>query len=64
MANLESPLAHTIVNASRISRCGRTTLYAEIKARRLTARKVGRRTIILDEDLRRWLASLPTMNAA
>jgi hypothetical protein len=60
----ETPLAHKIEAASRISNCGRTLLYAEIKAGNLTARKIGRRTIILDEDLRRWLASLPMREVA
>jgi hypothetical protein len=57
-------LAHTIEAASRISTCGRTSLYEEIKAGNLKARKIGRRTIILDEDLRHWLASLPIREAA
>jgi hypothetical protein len=57
-------LAYTIEDASRISSCGRTSLYEEIKSGKLKARKRGRRTIILDEDLRRWLASLPTREVA
>jgi hypothetical protein len=56
-------LAHTIETASRISTCGRTLLYAAIKAGDLKARKIGRRTIILDEDLRHWLVSLPIREA-
>jgi len=57
-------LAHTIETASRTSTCGRTSIYATIKANNLKARKIGRRTIILDEDLRRWLASLPMREVA
>lgn len=38
---------------------GATKAYEEIKAGRLVARKVGRRTIILDEDLKAWLDALP-----
>jgi hypothetical protein len=38
---------------------GRTTVFAEIKARRLVARKVGKRTIITRDDERAWLESLP-----
>jgi hypothetical protein len=38
-------------------------LYREIAAGRLIARKQGRRTIILDDDLRTFLASLPQMPA-
>lgn len=60
----EGVLAHTIEAASCISTCGRTSIYAAIKSGALTARKIGRRTIILDEDLRRWLASLPMREVA
>jgi excisionase family DNA binding protein len=38
---------------------GRTTVFAEIKAGRLRAKKVGKRTIITDEDEKAWLESLP-----
>src|SRR3954453_21811485 len=43
----------------RLTGLGRTTLYAEIKARRLVARKVGRRTVILRADFEKWAAELP-----
>jgi excisionase family DNA binding protein len=54
------PLAHSIEEVAKLANCGRTTVYAAINFRTLTARKIGRRTIILDEDLRRWLKALPT----
>ena len=38
---------------------GRTKLYTELGAGRLTARKSGRRTIITLEDEREWLAAMP-----
>jgi excisionase family DNA binding protein len=37
---------------------GRTRVYAEIKAGRLRAVKVGNRTLILIEDAERWASSL------
>jgi excisionase family DNA binding protein len=37
---------------------GRTTIFEEIRAGRLRARKVGRATIIADADLREWVAQL------
>jgi excisionase family DNA binding protein len=40
---------------------GRTTAYVEIKSGRLRARKVGRRTIITDDDAENWLRQLPTI---
>ena len=38
---------------------GRTTVFAEIKAGRLIAHKLGRSTIIFVEDADAWLQSLP-----
>jgi excisionase family DNA binding protein len=64
-ANHHGPkYAHSVEDAARIASSGRTTVYEEINAGRLKARKVGRRTLILDEDLRAWLASLPVMKGA
>ena len=54
---MTEPLAVSIGEASRISSCGRSTLYAEIKSGNLKIRKVGRRTIVALDDLRAWLAS-------
>jgi hypothetical protein len=38
---------------------GVTTVRGEIKAGRLVARKIGRRTIIAAEDARAWQEQLP-----
>jgi excisionase family DNA binding protein len=57
-------LGHTIEAVARITTAGRTSIYAAIKDGSLKARKFGRRTIILDEDLRAWLASLPEREVA
>jgi excisionase family DNA binding protein len=43
---------------------GRTLAYDEINARRLRARKVGKRTIITDDDAEEWLKNLPTINGS
>lgn len=51
--------AHTVTEAAELARISRSKLYLEMEAGRLRARKVGRRTIILDDDLREWLESLP-----
>jgi hypothetical protein len=37
----------------------RSMVYEEIKAGRLKARKLGRKTIILGDEYRAWLESLP-----
>jgi excisionase family DNA binding protein len=43
---------------------GLTTAYLEIKAGRLQARKVGRRTLIAVEDARAWRERLPKLAVA
>ena len=58
------PLAHSIDGACEEADCGRSYLYGQISAGRLRAKKMGRRTIILDEDLRDFLMRLPDYNEA
>jgi len=60
---MEGPLAFSIAEASTRSDIGRTAIYEMINSGRLTARKCGRRTLILADDLRRCLESLPEINA-
>jgi excisionase family DNA binding protein len=43
---------------------GRTKTYEELKSGRLRGRKVGKRTIIGEDDAEDWLRSLPTLGAA
>jgi excisionase family DNA binding protein len=50
----------SVTEACEIAGIGRTKLYQAIKERRLKARKLGTRTIILRADLQKFLASLPT----
>lgn len=56
-----TPLVHTIPEACSGAKVGRTALYEAIGSGALRAVKRGRRTLILDEDLRRWVQSLPVM---
>jgi hypothetical protein len=56
-------LAYSTFEAAKIARVCRSILYREIRAGRLIARKSGRSTIILDDDLRSWLAALPRLPA-
>jgi excisionase family DNA binding protein len=56
---MNTPLAYSIAEASEVSGVGRTSIYEAISSRELIARKRGRRTVILADDLRRWLQNLP-----
>jgi hypothetical protein len=54
-----APLAHSPDGAARVLGIGKTLLFSEIKNGRLKAKKIGRRTAILDEDLRDYAVNLP-----
>jgi excisionase family DNA binding protein len=56
------PLAFTVSEACSAARAGRTALYEAIRAGELRAVKRGRRTLVLADDLRRWLEALPAVN--
>jgi excisionase family DNA binding protein len=43
---------------------GRTKAYEELKSGRLRARKIGKRTIIAEDDAEDWLRRLPVFEAA
>jgi excisionase family DNA binding protein len=60
----EEFLAYSVEEAAKRASVGRTIIYSAIKMGYLKARKVGRRTVVLDGDLRDWLASLPARNIA
>jgi excisionase family DNA binding protein len=51
--------AHTIAEACALTGLGRDGVYAAIRDGRLIARKLGRRTVIIDDELRQFLAGLP-----
>jgi excisionase family DNA binding protein len=42
---------------------GRTTAYQEIKSGRLRARKLGKRTLITEDDAEDWLQRLPMITS-
>jgi predicted DNA-binding transcriptional regulator AlpA len=56
--------ARSINQTAADSGTSRATIYREIKARRLRAKKIGDRTIILPDDFDAWLQSLPDMALA
>jgi len=56
---MEGSLAFSIAEACARSGIGRTAIYLLINSGKLSARKRGRRTLILADDLRRCLELLP-----
>ena len=52
-------LAYTVAEAATAAGVGRTLLFQEIRDGHLIARKIGRRTIIVREELEAWLQSRP-----
>ena len=52
-------LVYSIADITKLVGLGRTFVYEQIKEGRLPIRKAGRRTLVLDADLRAWLSALP-----
>jgi excisionase family DNA binding protein len=59
-----NPIAYPIEEIPAVVGVPRTKIFQAIRERRLTARKVGRSTIITHDDLMAWLNSLPTKGKA
>jgi excisionase family DNA binding protein len=53
--------AHSIAETCALTGIGRDAVYAAIRDGRLVARKLGRRTVITDDDLRQFLNGLPRL---
>ncbi|GJE12078.1 helix-turn-helix domain-containing protein [Methylobacterium longum] len=51
--------AYSVAEALQLANASRTTLYKAIATGHLRAVKRGRRTLILADDLKRWLEALP-----
>jgi hypothetical protein len=58
------PLAYTISAAVKAAAVSRTELYRSAKRGELEIRKRGKRSVILADELRRWVQSLPAANSA
>jgi hypothetical protein len=56
---MPDPIAFTIAEAVKASAVSRTELYRAAGRGELTIRKRGKRSLILADDLRRWVQSLP-----
>lgn len=55
---------HSVEDARQQLNCGRTKFYELLKSGELEARKIGRRTLITDEALGRFITSLPVKEVA
>ncbi len=51
-----APMAYSIADAARVINAGTSTVYEWIGDGKLPVVKIGRRTLILEEDLRAFLA--------
>jgi excisionase family DNA binding protein len=56
------PLAYSIAAAAAKADICRDTIYTAIRQGRLRAKKCGRRTLIMENDLHEFLAELPDLN--
>jgi excisionase family DNA binding protein len=55
------PEGLTVPEACKVCGLGRTKLYQAITDGQLIARKFGKRTLILRQDLQQFLAALPVI---
>lgn len=53
-------LGFSVADAARAAGLSRSKLYEALKAGDLAGRKAGRRTIIEEFELRRWLSNMPS----
>ena len=57
------PYAHSVKDLAKGGPHGRQAIYDAINSGALKAKKLGKRTLILDEDYQTWLRSLPAYEA-
>jgi hypothetical protein len=55
--------AYSIADLGEMGILSRTQAYVENRAGRLVLRKIGRKTIVLHDDLMTWLQNLPRKTA-
>jgi predicted DNA-binding transcriptional regulator AlpA len=58
------PLAYNIPEAAHKAATSRSSVYLAIASGSLKARKIGRRTVVLHDDLLDWLNNLPRREVA
>ena len=60
---MTEPFAYSVPDACKASAASRSAIYRAVKAGDLTLRKRGTRSLILADELRRWLQSLPVASS-
>jgi excisionase family DNA binding protein len=60
----DNRISYSVNEAAKAAGIGVTKLREEIRANRLIARKLGKRTLINVRDLNDWAASLPRVDSA
>jgi hypothetical protein len=63
-ANSLVPVAHSPERAAELASLSRTRIFEAMRAGKLPAKKAGRRTLIVHEDLVRFVQSLPPARGA
>lgn len=58
------PLAYDVATAARIMGVSKSTVFNELKAGRIAAKKLGRKTLLTRAAIDAWLANLPARTAA
>ena len=58
---MKTPLLHSIQASSQILGIGRSSLYGLIAGGEIYTVKIGRRTLIPDQEIRRYVESLITL---
>lgn len=58
------PLAYSIAGATACTGLPRTTIFNAIKQGQIEARKSGRRTVVIGDSLRAFVADLPAARPA
>ena len=61
---MDHRIFYSVHEAAKAAGIGLTKLREEIRAKRLIARKLGRRTLISAEDLNAWASNLPQIEGA
>ena len=59
MSEKQRPLAYPVADAAAEIGSNRTAMYQAARAGKLKILKVGRRSVVTDEELRRFVSSLP-----